>query len=48
MKPTTVSLPEKARLFESYLCDGCGESTGEAWITQVNGKKLCPDCAAKY
>ena len=44
VKQTTVSLPEKAQLFDSYICDGCGESTGAHWLTQVEGRKLCQDC----
>ncbi len=47
VKETTVPLPEKARLFDSYICDGCGESTGAHWISLVGDKKLCPDCREK-
>ena len=44
VKETTLSLPEKARLFESYPCDCCGETTGSQWIQTVGEKKLCLDC----
>ncbi len=44
VKETTTPLPEKARLFGSFLCDGCGESTGEYWLTEVGNRKLCPSC----
>ena len=46
VKAATVALPEKAKLFESHLCDGCGELTGTPWLRQVDGKRLCLDCMA--
>ena len=48
VKDTAISLPEKARLFDSYVCDCCGEKTGANWIRIVNGKKLCLDCCKAY
>ena len=48
VKETTTPLPEKARLFDSYICDCCGEKTGANWIRIVNGKKLCLDCCKDY
>ena len=47
VKEATLSLPEKARLFESYTCDCCGETTGAGWIRTVGEKKLCLDCYNK-
>ncbi len=44
VKETTLALPEQAKLFDSYTCEGCGELTGAAWIRLVGGKKLCLDC----
>ena len=44
VKETTVPLPEKAQLFESLICDGCGEKTGAKWIRTVGDKNLCLDC----
>ena len=44
----SIPLPERARIFDSYPCDGCGELTGANWIHIQNGKKLCPDCMAAY
>ena len=41
---TRIPLPEKARLFDSYPCDCCGEITGANWIRLSGGKKLCLDC----
>ena len=47
VKETTVPLPEKARLYDSYVCDCCGEKTGAKWIQIVGDKKLCIDCYNK-
>ena len=44
VKQTTIPLPEKAKLFDSYPCDCCGEVTGTNWLRQVGGQKLCLDC----
>lgn len=48
VKETAIQLPEKARLFDSYLCECCGESTGANWIRLAGGKKLCLDCYESY
>ena len=48
VKETTIELPEPARIFESYVCDGCGEVTAESFIHLQGGKKLCPDCYRPY
>ena len=48
VKETTIQLPEKARLFDSYICDCCGENTGANWIRLAGGKKLCLDCYKSY
>lgn len=48
VKETTIQLPERARLFDSYVCECCGESTGANWIRLSGGKKLCVDCYQKY
>lgn len=44
VKPVALALPEKARLFDSYRCDCCGEVTGANWIRLAGEKKLCLDC----
>lgn len=43
-----LQLPEHARLFDSYVCDCCGETTGANWIRLAGGKKLCLDCYDSY
>ena len=48
VKESTISLPEKARLFDSYVCDCCGEVTGANWIRLAGEKKLCLDCYETY
>ena len=48
VKETSISLPEKARLFDSYICDCCGEVTGANWIHLAGDKKLCMDCYESY
>ena len=48
VKNTTLTLPEQARLFDSYVCDCCGETTGSNWIRLAGEKKLCLDCYASY
>ena len=48
VKPAVLSMPEKARLFQSLPCDGCGEVTAEHLLRLENGKKLCLDCFRAY
>ena len=48
VKEATIQLPEKARLFDSYICECCGETTGANWIRLAGGKKLCLDCYETY
>ena len=48
VKPTTIRLPEAARLFDSYVCACCGEVAGANWIRLADGKHLCLDCYDRY
>ena len=48
VKEATIALPEPARLFDSYVCDCCGERTASNWIRLAGGKKLCLDCYEGY
>ena len=48
VQETTVRIPEKARLFDSYICDCCGEKTGANWIRLAGDNKLCLDCYESY
>ena len=48
VKQATIPLPERAQLFDSYICECCGETVGANWIRIQGGKKLCLDCINKY
>jgi len=48
VKETTIKLPERARIFDSYVCDCCGETAGANWIKLQGDKKLCADCYQAY
>lgn len=48
VKETTIVLPESARLFESHICEKCGEVTAENYIRLEQGKKYCIDCHKEY
>ena len=48
VKEAVIQLPEKARMFDSYPCDCCGEVTGANWIRLAGEKKLCLDCYDSY
>ena len=48
VKAATITLPEKAQLFDSYACDCCGELTGANWIRLAGDRKLCLDCYETY
>lgn len=45
---TKIELPEQARIFDSYICHSCGETTGANWIHLQGDQKLCVDCYSKY
>ena len=48
VKQTTLAVPEKARLFTSFVCDCCGEVTGANWVRLSGDQKLCLDCYRTY
>ncbi len=45
VKETVLPLPEKANLYPSHVCRGCGELTGEKWMVQKGTGWFCLDCA---
>ena len=47
VKPTTISVPEKAKLFSSFTCQCCGELTGDQWGRFDGKRMLCMDCFEK-
>jgi len=48
IKPLNTKLPERARLFNSIVCEECGEATAEHRIRIQNNKKVCLDCFKEY
>ena len=48
VKETTLEIPERARIFNSIICEKCGEKTSENMIRIQNEKKLCMDCYNEY
>lgn len=47
-KKPTYSVPEKARLFTTVICEQCGEGSPEHKIRLQDGKKVCQDCFEEY
>ena len=47
VKSVTLPLPDEAKIYESYVCSVCGEKTGRAWVSIVDGKVVCLDCMEK-
>lgn len=43
-----IDLPEKAQLFDSVLCSGCGEKLAENRALLRKGKVYCRDCMKEY
>lgn len=49
VKGAVLKLPEKARIFESFVCECCGENAGANWMrVGAGGKKICRDCYETY
>ncbi len=48
VKPTTLEVPEHARIFNSIVCDRCGETTAENSIRLQADERLCRDCYLAY
>lgn len=48
IKIPNFSPPEKARSFETIICDQCGEGAPEHKIRINKGNKLCLDCYEDY
>lgn len=48
VKETTITFPERAKLFHSYPCEICGETTMESMMRLEDGKKVCLDCFHTY
>lgn len=48
IKAPHFKLPETARIFNTIICEKCGEGAPEHKIRISNGKKLCLDCFEEY
>lgn len=40
-----IDMPEKAQIFESIVCEMCGEKAMETRLRSINGRKVCIPCA---
>jgi len=47
-KKPHFSLPQKARIFRTHICENCGEGVAENKIRIQEGKKVCLDCFQDY
>jgi formylmethanofuran dehydrogenase subunit E len=48
VKSPSFKMPEKARIFDSVVCDQCGEAAREDKIRLDHGRRLCLDCHEAY
>ncbi|AZV58492.1 FmdE family protein [Clostridium sp. AWRP] len=48
IKKPKFEVPKTARLFNTVICDKCGEGVPEHKIRMSEGKKLCLDCFEEY
>ena len=48
VKPVQRPLPEKARIFKTYVCAKCGESVAESHVRLQNGETVCLRCFEDY
>ena len=43
-----MPMPEEAKIFRSYKCAKCGETTAENWLRLVDGEFVCLYCITPY
>lgn len=48
VKPVQRPLPEKARIFKTYICSKCGEPVAESHVHLENGETVCGKCYSAY
>lgn len=48
IRPVEMTLPPKARIEPSILCETCGEPTMASRIREEKGQKICMDCSVEY
>lgn len=47
-KKPHYSLPEKARIFKTIICEKCGEGAADHKVRLTQDKKVCLDCFEEY
>lgn len=47
-KTPHFDLPERARIFNTVVCEECGEGVAEYAVRLKEGKKVCLDCFQEY
>jgi formylmethanofuran dehydrogenase subunit E len=45
IQPLTISMPEYARIFDSVICNACGEQVMASRVVEREGQTLCRVCA---
>jgi formylmethanofuran dehydrogenase subunit E len=48
IKKVHYEIPEKAKIFNTVICDKCKEGAPEHKIRLSDGKKMCLDCFNEY
>lgn len=48
IKKPNFEIPEEAKIFNTIICENCGEGAPENKIRISGGKKLCLDCYKEY
>ena len=46
IREVIITLPPKAKIERSEICNRCGEPTMASKLESVGDKKICPDCAS--
>lgn len=44
IKEVKMDFPEKAKIFNSYICAECGEKIAENAVSLINGRYVCNSC----
>lgn len=44
IKEVKMDFPEKAKIFNSYICAECDEKTAENAVSLINGRYVCNSC----
>ena len=47
IKPALCDMPGMARRLPTLICEDCGEGVMSTRIVEIDGRRLCMDCAEK-